>query len=85
MVGNTHFDAIVDEKFPDDLDSLSIFSKVIGHKLSDSSNNDLYLCCRMNFAVDVVQTQTGQFMNMGHPTINTLDDRSLLGTTATRI
>ena len=48
-VGNTQkMYAVVDGNLPDDLDSLSIFSKVIGHKLSDGSRDDLYLRCRMN-------------------------------------
>ena len=51
-------DAVVDEKFPSDLDSVSISSKVIGHKISDGSSSDLYTLCRMNFAADTVQNQT---------------------------
>ena len=35
-------DAVVDGKFPNDLGSASISSKVIGHKLSEGSSNDLY-------------------------------------------
>ena len=53
-------DAIVDRKLPDDLNSTSIFSNVIGHKLSNGSNGDLYLSFRMKFAVDTVQTQAPQ-------------------------
>ena len=34
-------DATVDGKFTNDLDSASIFSKVIGNKLSEGSNGDL--------------------------------------------
>ena len=70
---------------PDDLDSPSIFSKVIGHKLSDGSRDYLYLCCRMNFTADVVQNQASKFMNLGIPPINTLDESGVLGTPATRI
>ena len=73
LVGNTQkLDAVVGENFPNDLDSASIFRKVIGPKLSDGSRNDLYLQCMMNFVDDVVQTQAPQFMNMGLSTINTL-------------
>ena len=69
--GNTQkLDAIVDRKLPDDLDALSIFSKVIGHKLSDGSRNDIYLLCRMNFAGYIVQTQEPKLMDMGLPSIN---------------
>ena len=86
MVGNTQkWDAVVDINFPNDMDSASIFSKVIGHKLSDGSSNDLYLYCRTNFAADVFQTQAPQFMDMGLLAINILNEISVLGTTATRI
>ena len=78
-------DAVVDGKLPDDLDSASIFSKVIGHKISDGSSNDLYLRCRMNYTTDAVQTQVSQFMNLGLPLINTLDESGILSTTPTRI
>ena len=71
-------DAVFDGKFPDDIDSASIFSKVIGHKLSDGYIRDLYACCRMNFADDPNQTQTPQFMNLGFLTIKALDESSAL-------
>ena len=86
VVGNTHkLDAVIDGKLTDDLDSVSIFRKVIVHKLSDGSINDLYLRCRMNFAADVFQTQAPQFMNLGLLTINTLDESGFLVPPATRI
>ena len=40
-------DAAVDGKLPDDLNSASIFSKVISHKLSNGFSRDLYLRFRM--------------------------------------
>ena len=41
--GNTQkLDAVVDEDFPDDLDSAFIFRNAIGYKLSNGSRNDLY-------------------------------------------
>ena len=43
---NPKLDAVVDGNFPDDLDSASIFSKVISHKPPASSGRDLYLHCR---------------------------------------
>ena len=86
MVGNTQkLDALIDGKLADDLDSAYIFSKVIGHKISDGYRNDLYLRCRVKFAADIVQTQSPPFMDLGIPTINTLDERGVLGTPATRI
>ena len=78
-------DAVFDGKLPDDLDSASIFSKVICHKLSDSSSGDIYLRCRIDFASYPVQTQTPQFMDMGFSTINALDKSSGHSTPTTRI
>ena len=49
-------DAAVNRKMRDDIDYASIFSKVIGRKLSDGSSCDLYMHCSMNFAVGPVQT-----------------------------
>ena len=77
--------AVIDGKLPNDLNSASIFSKVIGHKLSNGSSGDLYLHCRMNFADDPVQNQTPKFMDLGFLTINTFDERGDLSTIATRI
>ena len=55
LVGNTQkFDAVVDRNLTNDLDSASISSKVIGHKLSHGYIGDFYLCFRMKFADDVV-------------------------------
>ena len=64
---------------------MSIFSKVIGQKLSDGSIGEIYMRCRMNSADDPVQTQTPQFMNLGFFTINALDESSALSTPATII
>ena len=82
---NQKIDAVVDGKLPDDMDSASIFMKVIGHKLFIGYNGDLYMRCRMNFTNYSVQTQTPHFMDLRIPAINTLNERSILGTTATRI
>ena len=48
-------DAVVDGKFPFDLDSMYIFSKVIGDKISNGSSRDLYTRCRQNFAAETIQ------------------------------
>ena len=86
MVGKTQkLDGVVDGKFPDDLDSASIFREVIGHKLSDGSSDDLYLRCRMNSADDVDQTQKPESMDLGLLAINTLNESGFLGNIATRI
>ena len=69
--GNTQkLDAVVDVKFPNDLDYASIFGKGISHELSDSSSGDLYLPFRMKFANDPVQTHAPHFMDMGLLSIN---------------
>ena len=78
-------DAVVDVKLPNDLDSVSIFSKMICHKLSDGSSGELYLGCRMNFVNDPVQTQDPHFMDMGLYAINTLNESCFLGSPTTRI
>ena len=39
----------------------------------------------LTFANDTIQTQAPHFMNMGLPSINTLNKISVLGTPATRI
>ena len=77
LVGQTQkLDAVIDRNFPDDLNSASIFNKVISHKLSDSSSGDFYTHCRMNFEAGPVQTQTPQLMDLGFSTINALDEIS---------
>ena len=78
-------DTVVDGNFPDGLDYASIFIKVTDQKLSEGSRNDLYLCCRLNFAADIVQTQAPQGMDLGLLTMNKLNKNSLLGTPDTRI
>ena len=78
-------DSVVDRKLPNDLDSASISSKVIGHNFSNGSIGDLYLRCIMIFATDNVQTQIKQVMDLGLSTINTLDESICLSTPATRI
>ena len=78
-------DAVVDSNLLDDQDSASIFSKVIGHKLSNGSSDDLYLRCRMNFARNVFQTEAPKFVDLGLPTINTLNESGVFGTLFTKI
>ena len=86
LVGKTKIlDAVVDGKLPNDLNSASIFSKVIDHKLSNSSSGDLYMRYRMNFTDDPVQNHTPQFMDLGFSSINVLDESSGVSTPATII
>ena len=77
--------AVVERIFSDDINSTSIFSKVIGDKLFDSSSGDLYTRCRMNFLADPVQTQTPKFVDLGFSTINEFDETSDLSAPATII
>ena len=79
-INTQKLDAVVDRNFPNDLDYASIFRKVISHKLSDGSSDEIYSRYRVNFAGDVVQTQTPQFMYLGLLAINTLDESSVLDT-----
>ena len=78
-------DTVVDGKLPDNQDYASVFIKVVGRELSHGSSNGLYLRCRMNFLSNVVQTEAPQFVDLGVPAINTLNESSVLGTPATRI
>ena len=71
--GFPKLDAVVDGKLRNDWDSASIFSKVMGDKLSDNSSDDLYLRCRMNLASDDVQNEAQQFMDLGLLAIKTFN------------
>ena len=68
-------DAVVDKKMCYDWDLASIFSKVIGYKLSNGYIQYLYTCCRMSFAAYTVQTQTPQSVYLGLLIINSLDEK----------
>ena len=78
-------DTAVDKKLPGDRDSASIFSMVIGHKLSHGPSDDFYLRFRMDFSSNDIQTEAPEFVNLGLPTINTSNKLGVLGFTATRI
>ena len=60
-----------------------IFVEVLGEKLSNSSNRDLYMHCRMSLAIDTVNTPAPQFVEMGLLTINSLDISTSIWTPAT--
>ena len=56
----------------------TIFTEVLGDKLSDSSIPDIYTSYRMNLASDTVNIPEPQFVDLGLSTINSLDkDTSL--------
>ena len=64
-------DTAADGKIPNEYDSASFFSKVIGHELSHGSSNKLYLCCWMKLSSNVVQIKALQFVNLGIPAVST--------------
>ena len=76
-------DATVDRKFSNNPDSTSIFSKLIGDKLSDGSSQGLYTRCRMNLMAYRIQILTPQFVDLGLSTIDELNKGSGLSTPAT--
>ena len=82
---NQKMDTSVDRKFSGDQDSASIFSKIIVRELSHGSISDLYLCCWMDFASNVVQTKVPQFVELGLPSFNISDEFGIQGNPATRI
>ena len=51
-------DAVVDGKFPDDLYSASIFSKLIGNKLSDGIRRKFHPIAQ----VEVIAVTVGEFV-----------------------
>ena len=73
VIQSQKLDAIVDVELPNDLDLTSIFSKIISHKLSDGPRRDVYICFRMNFVADPVQTKTPPFMDLEFLKIIALD------------
>ena len=76
-------DAVVDGNFSDNQDLTSIFSKVIGAKLSNGSIQYLYNFYRMKILAYTVQTQTPKFVVLGFLTVNALDEGSGISTPAT--
>ena len=78
-------DTVVDRKLPGYRYSASIFIKVIGCEIYHGSSNDLYLCCQMNFASNVVQNEAPQFVDLELLDVNTSNEFGILGTPAMRI
>ena len=70
-------DAVIDEKFPDNLVAPSIFTEVMSYKLSKSYIRDLYTRCRTNLAP--------QFVDLGIPTIDALDKGASIWNPANRV
>ena len=78
-------DAAIDGKFSNNCYATSIFSNIIGDKLSDGSSRDLYTRCKMNLTTDPVKTKTPQFVDFGLATINALYEGSGISTPTTII
>ena len=55
-------------------ESTLILSKVIRQELSHNSSSDIYSRCRDNFMSDSVGTKIPDFMNLGLPAVNALDE-----------
>ena len=83
--GTPKLETYVDRNLPYDWYSASISRKVIGREISHLSSADLYLCCRIYFASNVVQTEASQFVDLGIPAVNTSDEFGIQCTPATRI
>ena len=66
-------DATVDGNLSDNRNSMSIFRKVIGNKLSDNSIWYIYTRYRINLTEDPVETKTPQLVDLGLLTVNALD------------
>ena len=57
----------------------------MGRDISDSLSTDIYLRCRMEFTSNAVRTEATNFVNLGLPAVNALDEFNTFGTPATRV
>ena len=79
------FYASIDRKLANDGDSTSIFNKLIGSELSHISSSNLYLRCQMNLGSNTIGTEAPNFVYLGLPAFNALDEVNIFGTPSTRI
>ena len=79
------FDASVYGNLADDRDYTSIFRKVLGLELSGSFSANIYLRCRVDFTSNSVETEAPNFVHLGLPAVNALDEFNTFGTTDTRV
>ena len=80
-----NFDASVDGISANDRDSTDIFRKVLGRELFDSLGTEIYSRCWVDFTSNVVVTEAPDFVHLGLPDVNALDEFSTFGTPATRV
>ena len=74
-VGNTQiFNTSINGNLAKNGDSTPIFSKVIGRELSHDSSSDIYLRCRVDLTSNDVGTEAPEFMHLGLPAVNALDE-----------
>ena len=73
----------INQQFTDNLVASPIFTEIIDDKLSNSSNRDLYTCCRINRVADPVNISAPQFVDLGLSNINTLGKYTSIWTLAT--
>ena len=74
-VGNSQvFNTSINGNSAEDGDSTPIFSKVTRRKLSHNSSIDIYSRCRVNFTSNAIRTEIPEFMHLGIPDVNALDE-----------
>ena len=79
------FDASVDGSLINDGDFVSIFIKVLGHKLVDSISADIYSRCRLEFTSNFVGTKAPDFVHLGIPDVNSSDEFDAFVTPSNRV
>ena len=85
-IGDTQkFDTSIDWNLAKNGDSAPIFIKVIGQELSHGSSADIYSHCRVDLTSNAVGTQEPDFMHLGLPAVNSLDELNPSDNTATRV
>ena len=75
---NQHVDASSDGNLANEEDSTSIFRKVLGRELSDSLSADIYLRCWLEFTDNAVGNKVPNFVHLGLPAVNALDEFNTL-------
>ena len=84
-VGNTQiFNTSINGHLAEDGNSTPVFGNLIRRELSHNSSINIYSRCRVNFTSNAVRTEASDFIHLGLPAINTLDELRSFGTPATR-
>ena len=79
------FDTSVDRNLADDGDSMAIFRKVLGHKISDSLSANIYSCCQLDFTSKAVGTKEPYFVHLDILAVNALNEFGAFGAPDTRV